>query len=174
LGRVKRFAKVAGEMVSLALRREGYRTEGFDDGMTAWEAFARTHVPAGEAMDVVGLRDHAAIHLGVAVKPPHRLAAADRAHVVLDGIAGHHGFSEFALVDGEKIDGARLLAFRFLLTIGGIGALALAAGAVALEKWTEHRPGWGLRWGRDRTPALARFRRRRPCVIRRRSAAPCH
>jgi two-component system, OmpR family, response regulator ChvI len=30
------------EMVSLALRKEGYRTEGFDDGMTAWEAFART------------------------------------------------------------------------------------------------------------------------------------
>ncbi|VTT99024.1 histidine kinase : ATP-binding region ATPase domain protein OS=Gemmatimonadetes bacterium KBS708 GN=J421_6171 PE=4 SV=1: HisKA: HATPase_c [Gemmataceae bacterium] len=25
-----------------------------------WEAFARTHVPAGEAMDVAGLRDHAA------------------------------------------------------------------------------------------------------------------
>src|SRR4051794_7912212 len=25
-----------------------------------WEAFARTHIPAGEAMDVAGLRDHAA------------------------------------------------------------------------------------------------------------------
>src|SRR4051812_47741247 len=25
-----------------------------------WETFARTHIPAGEAMDVAGLRDHAA------------------------------------------------------------------------------------------------------------------
>jgi len=28
--------------------------------LAAWEAFARTHVPVGEAMDVAGLRDHAA------------------------------------------------------------------------------------------------------------------
>src|SRR6185295_16278143 len=57
----------------------------------------------------IGLRNHAAIHLGVAVKPPHRLAAADRAHVILDGIAGHHRLAEFALVDGEEINRARLL-----------------------------------------------------------------
>jgi two-component system, OmpR family, response regulator ChvI len=30
------------EMVCLALCKEGHRTEEFDDGMTAWEAFART------------------------------------------------------------------------------------------------------------------------------------
>jgi DNA-binding response OmpR family regulator len=29
------------EMVCLALGKEGHRTEGFDDGATAWEAFAR-------------------------------------------------------------------------------------------------------------------------------------
>src|SRR4029453_3879072 len=29
------------EMVCLALGREGYRTEAFGDGLTAWEAFAR-------------------------------------------------------------------------------------------------------------------------------------
>src|SRR5262245_41699011 len=51
----------------------------------------------------IGLGDHAAIDLGVTVKPPHRLAAADRAHVVLDGVAGHHRFAELALVDGEEI-----------------------------------------------------------------------
>ena len=28
--------------------------------LVEWEAFARTHIPAGEAMDVAGLRDHAA------------------------------------------------------------------------------------------------------------------
>ena len=28
--------------------------------LAEWEAFARTHIPAGEAMDVAGLRDHAA------------------------------------------------------------------------------------------------------------------
>ena len=28
--------------------------------LAEWEEFARTHVPAGEAMDVAGLRDHAA------------------------------------------------------------------------------------------------------------------
>ena len=29
------------EMVRLALAKEGYRTEVFDDGVTAWEAFSR-------------------------------------------------------------------------------------------------------------------------------------
>ena len=28
--------------------------------LAEWEAFARTHIPAGESMDVAGLRDHAA------------------------------------------------------------------------------------------------------------------
>src|SRR3954462_1671766 len=28
--------------------------------LAEWEAFARTHIPAGEAMDVAALRDHAA------------------------------------------------------------------------------------------------------------------
>jgi hypothetical protein len=41
-------------------------------------------------------------HLGVAVKPPHGLAAADRTHVILDGIAGHHRLAKLALVDGQK------------------------------------------------------------------------
>src|SRR6266567_6188908 len=57
----------------------------------------------------IGLGDGRAIDLGVAVKPPHGLAAADRTHVIFDGIAGHHGFSEFALVDGQEINRARLL-----------------------------------------------------------------
>jgi two-component system, OmpR family, response regulator ChvI len=30
------------EMVCLALRKEGYRTEAFDDGVRAWDAFAHT------------------------------------------------------------------------------------------------------------------------------------
>lgn len=29
------------EAIGFALKREGYRTEGYDDGQTAWEAFAR-------------------------------------------------------------------------------------------------------------------------------------
>ena len=29
------------EMVRLALAKEGYRTEVFDDGVTAWEEFSR-------------------------------------------------------------------------------------------------------------------------------------
>src|ERR1700737_2971778 len=57
----------------------------------------------------VSFGDGYAVHLGVAVKPPHRLAPTDAAHVVFDGIAGHHRFSEFALVDGQKIDRTRFL-----------------------------------------------------------------
>src|SRR5229473_4457028 len=49
------------------------------------------------------------VHHGVAVKPPHGLAPADAAHVILDGIAGHHRLAKLALVDGEKINRARLL-----------------------------------------------------------------
>ena len=30
------------EAVCVALRREGYRTESFDDGALAWEAFERS------------------------------------------------------------------------------------------------------------------------------------
>src|SRR6185295_1773632 len=30
------------ETVCLALRKEGYRTEAFDDGVNAWDAFARS------------------------------------------------------------------------------------------------------------------------------------
>src|ERR1700726_1709864 len=57
----------------------------------------------------IGLGNRYAVDDGVTVKPPHGLAAADAAHVVFDGIAGHHRLAEFALVDGEKIDRARLL-----------------------------------------------------------------
>src|SRR5437764_731254 len=38
--------------------------------LAEWEAFARTHVPVGEAMDVAGLRDHAADILGHDVRTP--------------------------------------------------------------------------------------------------------
>src|SRR5450432_3056412 len=57
----------------------------------------------------VGLGDGGAVDDGVAVKPPNGLAAADAAHVIFDDIAGHHRLAEFALVDGEKINRARLL-----------------------------------------------------------------
>src|SRR6266478_840972 len=57
----------------------------------------------------VGLGNRHPVDDGVAVKPPHGLAAADAAHVVFDGIAGHHRLAELALVDGEKINRARLL-----------------------------------------------------------------
>src|SRR6185436_17074074 len=50
--------------------------------------------------------DGRAIHPGIAVKPPHRLAPTDAAHVVFDRIARHYGFTKLALVDGEKIDRA--------------------------------------------------------------------
>src|ERR1700675_3297846 len=57
----------------------------------------------------VGLGNRYTVDDGVAVKPPHGLAATDAAHVVFDGIAGHHRLAELALVNGEKIDRARLL-----------------------------------------------------------------
>src|ERR1700730_19080341 len=57
----------------------------------------------------VGFGHGNTIHDGVAVKPPHGLASADAAHVIFDGIAGHHRLAELAVVDGEKIDRARLL-----------------------------------------------------------------
>src|ERR1700686_3956078 len=57
----------------------------------------------------IGLGNRCAVDDGVTVKPPHRLAPADAAHVVFDGITGHHRLAEFALVDGEKINRARLL-----------------------------------------------------------------
>src|SRR3984957_10424739 len=57
----------------------------------------------------VGLGHRRAVHPGVAVKPPHGLAAADRAHVILHGVAGHHGLAKLAFVDGEKIHRARPL-----------------------------------------------------------------
>src|SRR3954465_3228140 len=47
-----------------------------------------------------GVGDNAAVHLGLAVKPPHGLAAANAAHVVLDGVARHHRLAKFAFVDG--------------------------------------------------------------------------
>jgi len=56
----------------------------------------------------VGFGDGGTVHDGVAVKPPHGLAPADAAHVysmVSPGITG----LELALVDGEKINRARLL-----------------------------------------------------------------
>src|SRR6476661_10806781 len=56
----------------------------------------------------VGLSDGLTVHPGIAVKPPHGLAAADRAHVVFDGITGHHRLAELALIDGEEINRARL------------------------------------------------------------------
>src|ERR1700676_3488768 len=57
----------------------------------------------------IGLGNRGAVDDGVAVKPPHGRGAADAAHVVFDGIAGHHRLAEFALVDGEKINRARLV-----------------------------------------------------------------
>src|SRR5260370_13699535 len=63
----------------------------------------------GQHRTDVGFGDGCAVHPGVAVKPPHGLAPADAAHVIFDGIAGHHGFTELALVDGEKVNRARLL-----------------------------------------------------------------
>src|SRR5258708_24306960 len=57
----------------------------------------------------VGFGDGYAVHLGVAVKPPHRLAPADAAHVIFDGIAWQHRLAELAFVDGKKINPARLL-----------------------------------------------------------------
>src|SRR5258708_991419 len=52
----------------------------------------------------VGFGHRRAVDFGVAVKPPHGLAPPDRAHVIFDGVAGHHGLAKFALVDGEKIN----------------------------------------------------------------------
>src|SRR3954469_22478468 len=40
--------------------------------LAEWETFARTHIPAGEAMDVVGLRDHAADILKTVAKDLRR------------------------------------------------------------------------------------------------------
>src|SRR6476619_4671133 len=60
----------------------------------------RTHVSLGRGY---------AVHLGVTMKPPHGLAPPDAAHVIFNGIAGHHWLAKLALVDGEKVNRARLL-----------------------------------------------------------------
>src|SRR5215472_2184440 len=57
----------------------------------------------------IGFRDRFAIHPGITVEPPHGVAAADALHVIFDGVAGHHRFAEFALVDGEEVHRARLV-----------------------------------------------------------------
>src|ERR1700730_2367032 len=81
--------------------------------LTALNSFAGRYRSASSSIRQhradIGFRDGRTIYLGVAVKPPHGLAPADRAHVIFDGIAGHHGLAKLALVDGEKINGARLL-----------------------------------------------------------------
>ena len=43
------------EAIGFALKREGYRTEGYDDGQTAWEAFARA-LPDLVILDIGGPR----------------------------------------------------------------------------------------------------------------------
>ena len=54
--------------------------------LAEWEAFARTHIPAGEAMDVAGLRDHAADILKTVRKGPP--PPADRARARGEGDGG--------------------------------------------------------------------------------------
>src|SRR5215471_6185863 len=56
----------------------------------------------------IGFRDGRAPDLGVAMEPPHGLAAADGAHVIFDGVAGLYRLAKLALVDGQEIDRARL------------------------------------------------------------------
>src|SRR5580698_5062890 len=75
----------------------------------------RHHSRDGEAFSSVrqhradvGFGDGDAAYLGVAVKPPHGLAAANRAHVVFDGIAGQDRLAKLAFVDGQKIHRAWL------------------------------------------------------------------
>src|SRR5581483_5806657 len=63
----------------------------------------------GQHRPDIGFRGDRAVDLGLAVKPPHGLAAADGAHVILDGLTGHHRLPELALVDGQEIDRTRLL-----------------------------------------------------------------
>src|SRR5712671_5965072 len=62
----------------------------------------------GQHRPDVGFGHSYTVHVGVAVKPPHGLAPADAAHVILDGVAGHHRLAKLALVDGEKVNRARL------------------------------------------------------------------
>src|SRR5436190_5996898 len=57
----------------------------------------------------IGFRHDLSVDLGIAMEPPHGLAPADAAHVVLDGVTGTHRLSELALVDGEEIHRARLV-----------------------------------------------------------------
>src|SRR6266849_7740905 len=74
-----------------------------------------------------------AVDDGVAVKPPHGLAPADAAHVVFDGVAGHHRLAEFALVDGEKINRARLFGAFYRLDADHAGGLR--------HRLDHHHPG---------------------------------
>src|ERR1700687_4405915 len=77
--------------------------------LSAWAMLPIGPRSVGQHRPNVGFGDGNTVHDGVAVKPPHGLAAPDAAHVIFDGIAGHHRLAEFAFVDGEKIDRARLL-----------------------------------------------------------------
>src|SRR6185312_7580688 len=63
----------------------------------------------GEHRADVGLCHDDTLHLRLTVKPPHGVAAAERSHVIFNGVAGHYRLAELALVDGEEIDRARLL-----------------------------------------------------------------
>src|SRR5256885_8477046 len=56
-----------------------------------------------------GIRDYKVTGVQTCALPIYGLAAADRAHVILDGVAGHHRLAKLALVDGEKVNRARLL-----------------------------------------------------------------
>src|SRR5947209_9950613 len=42
------------------MRLSDFVVSNLEPILTEWETFARTHIPAGEAMDVAALRDHAA------------------------------------------------------------------------------------------------------------------
>ena len=55
------------------MRLSDFIVSNLEPILAEWEAFARTHIPAGEAMDVAALRDHAAdILKTVAARPPCR------------------------------------------------------------------------------------------------------
>src|SRR5216683_5808912 len=83
--------------------------EGQSMPVASFATCASNPSSVGQHCADIGLGHGRAVHDGVAVKPPHGLAPADAAHVVFDGVAGHHRFTEFALVDSEKINRARFL-----------------------------------------------------------------
>src|SRR6266849_1607055 len=72
----------------------------------AWMSGMTGSLLVGDHGPEHGLLHQLAGDLGLAAKPPHRLAPGDLGQVIFEHVAGHDRSAEFRLVDGEEVHGA--------------------------------------------------------------------